>query len=53
VGTVKTRAGGRYSWPHRFTRAQRGRTFTLRAHVDSPVYPFTPGNSRPVSVRVR
>ena len=53
VATVKTRAGGRYSWPHRFTRAQRGRTFRLRAHVDSPVYPFTPGNSRPVSVRVR
>jgi 5-hydroxyisourate hydrolase-like protein (transthyretin family) len=53
VGTVKTRAGGRYSWPQRFTRAQRGRTFKLRAHVDSPVYPLTPGNSRPVSVRVR
>jgi hypothetical protein len=53
VGTVKTRAGGHYSWPHRFTPAQRGRTFVLRAHVDSPVYPFTPGNSRPVSVRVR
>jgi hypothetical protein len=53
VGTVKTRAGGSYSWPHTFTRAQRGRTFTLRAHVDSPVYPFTPGNSRAVSVRVR
>jgi hypothetical protein len=53
VGTVKTRAGGRYGWPHRFTPAQRGRRFALRAHVDSPVYPFTPGNSRGVSVRVR
>jgi hypothetical protein len=30
-----------------------GRTFAFRAHVDSPVYPFTPGNSRGFSVRVR
>jgi hypothetical protein len=53
AATVKTRAGGRYTWSHRFRRSQRGRTFTFRVHVDSPVYPFTPGNSPRVSVRVR
>jgi hypothetical protein len=53
VGTVKTRAGGRYSWPYRFKPAARGHTFAFRTHVDSPVYPFTPGNSRTLTVRVR
>ncbi len=53
VGTVKTKAGGSYSWPYRFKGSARGRTFAFRAHVDSPVYPFTPGNSKKLSVRVR
>ncbi len=53
VGNVKTRARGRYSWPYRFKQSARGRRFAFRAHVDSPVYPFTPGNSKAVSVRVR
>jgi hypothetical protein len=53
VATVKTRAGGSYSWPHRFRRNQRGRSFVFRARVDSPIYPFTPGNSKAFTVRVR
>jgi hypothetical protein len=53
VGTVKTRAGGRFTWRYRFLRQTRGRTFTLRARADSPIYPFVAGNSRPFRVRVR
>jgi hypothetical protein len=53
VGNVKTRAGGRYTWRYRFKPTDRRRSFAFRAHVDSPVYPFTPGNSRRVNVRVR
>lgn len=53
VGNVKTRAGGRYTWRYRFLRQTRGRTFTLRARVDSPIYPFVPSNSKAFRVRVR
>jgi hypothetical protein len=53
AANVKTRAGGRFSWRYRFQPANRGSTIPFRAHVDSPLYPFTPSNSRPVNVRVR
>jgi hypothetical protein len=53
IGTVKTRARGRYTWRYRFKRSARGKTFALRARVDSPVYPFTPGHSRSIRVPVR
>ena len=53
IGTVKTRARGRYTWRYRFKRSARGKTFALRARVDSPVYPFTPGHSRGLEVPVR
>lgn len=53
IGTVKTRARGRYTWRYRFKRSARGKTFALRARVDSPVYPFTPGHSPSLKVPVR
>lgn len=53
VGTVRTRAGGRFVWRYRFLVQTRGGTYTLRARADSPIYPFTAGNSRPFRVRVR
>jgi hypothetical protein len=53
VATAKTRARGRFSWPYRFKPFNRGHTFVFRAHVDSPIYPFTPGNSKAFSVHVR
>lgn len=53
VGSVKTRAGGRYTWRYRFVPAAARRSFSLRVHVDSPIYPFAAGNSRVVRVRVR
>jgi hypothetical protein len=53
VDTVETRAKGRYSWPYRFSAANAGRRFALRARVKSPNYPFDPGVSKTVAVRVR
>jgi len=53
VGIVKTRTGGRFLWRHRFLPQVVGRTFTLRAKADSPIYPFAPGTSRTFRVRVR
>jgi hypothetical protein len=53
VDHVKTRAGGRYAWRHRFERSSAGRRFVFRAQVDSPIYPFVPGHSRPVRLLVR
>ncbi len=54
VDTVKTGAGGRYSWPYRFRQAgSAGRRYFFRARVDSSIYPFSAGNSRVISVRVR
>jgi hypothetical protein len=50
---VKTTRGGRFRWTYRFKPTAAGRTFAFRAHVDSPIYPFAPGNSRPVYVDVR
>ena len=51
--TVETRKDGRYSWPHRFRADQAGRTFVFRARVKSPNYPFDPGTSATITVRVR
>ena len=54
VDTVKTGAGGRYSWPYRFrNRASAGRAYFFRARVNSAIYPVSAGNSRVISVRVR
>jgi hypothetical protein len=54
VDVVKTRADGRFSWPYRFrSRGSAGRTYAFRARVNSPIYPFAPGNSAAVIVRVR
>ena len=53
VGTVKTTRSGRFRWPYRFSRAGAGSTFAFRVRVDSPIYPFAAGNSRPILVRVR
>lgn len=54
VDVVKTHADGRFSWPYRFrSRGSAGRTYAFRARVNSPIYPFAPGNSRATRVRVR
>jgi hypothetical protein len=54
VDVVKTHADGRFSWPYRFrSRGSAGRTYAFRARVNSPIYPFAPGNSGAVIVRVR
>ena len=53
IATVKTTRGGRFRWTYRFKRGAAGRTFAFRARVDSPLYPFAAGNSKPVLVRVR
>jgi hypothetical protein len=53
VDTVETRSDGRYSWPYRFQRGQAGRRFFFRARVKSPNYPFEPGASATLAVRVR
>jgi hypothetical protein len=53
VDTVETRAGGRFSWPYRFTPRQAGRTFFFRVRVKSPNYPFEAANSAVLPVRVR
>ena len=53
VDTVETRSDGRYSWPYRFQPGQAGRTFSFRARVKSPNYPFEPGTSATIRVRVR
>lgn len=53
VDTVETGKSGRYSWPYRFSPRSAGHTFAFRARVKSPNYPFEPGTSKPVTVRVR
>jgi hypothetical protein len=54
VDTVKTRADGRYRWTYRFLAGSSpGQTFLFRVKVDSPIYPFAPGTSRPIAVPVR
>ncbi|MEA2149797.1 MAG: hypothetical protein QOD69_1627 [Solirubrobacteraceae bacterium] len=53
VDTVRTSAGGAFRWRHRFLASQTRRTFTFRAQVTSPIYPFAAGNSRAIAVRVR
>jgi 5-hydroxyisourate hydrolase-like protein (transthyretin family) len=53
VDTVETRKDGRYSWPYRFSARSGGHTFAFRARVKSPNYPFEPGTSKVVVVRVR
>ena len=43
-----------YRWTYRFqSRASAGRSYQFRVNVDSPIYPFSPGTSRVVVVRVR
>jgi hypothetical protein len=51
--TVETHRDGSYSWPHRFRADQAGRRFFFRARVKSPNYPFEPGTSPTIAVRVR
>lgn len=53
VGSVKTRARGRFTWRYRFVAAAGRRTFSMRVHIDSPIYPFAAGNSRVLRIRVR
>ncbi len=53
IDTVKTGADGRFSWPYAFKRSGAGRSFFFRARVDSPLYPFTAGNSATLRVSVR
>lgn len=53
IDTVKTRKDGRYSWPYRFSRSKGGRRFFFRARVSSSIYPFDPGTTRTIVVRVR
>jgi hypothetical protein len=53
VDTVETTRNGRYSWPYRFSARSGGHTFAFRARVKSPNYPFEPGTSKAVTVRVR
>lgn len=54
VDVVKTHADGRFSWPYRFrSSGSAGRTYAFRARVNSPIYPFAPGNSGAAIVRVR
>ena len=50
---LKATRGGRLRWRYRFSRSAAGRTFAFRVRVDSPIYPFAPGNSRTMLVRVR
>jgi hypothetical protein len=50
---VKTTRGGRFRWTYRFKPGAAGRTFAFRARVDSPIYPFAAGTSKPVFVDVR
>jgi hypothetical protein len=52
-GTVKTTKGGRFRWRYRFDPSKRGSSFLFRVRVDSPIYPFAPGNSRVVRIHVR
>lgn len=53
IDSTKTRARGRYAFSYRFKRSARGRRFALRVRVSSPIYPFTTGYSRRLSIRVR
>jgi hypothetical protein len=53
IDDVKTTRGGRFRWTYRFKSSGGGRTFGFRARVESPVYPFAAGNSKPMFVRVR
>jgi 5-hydroxyisourate hydrolase-like protein (transthyretin family) len=54
IDTVKTGSDGRYRWTYRFQLgASAGRRYQFRVKVDSPIYPFSPGTSRTVVVRVR
>lgn len=53
AGEATTRADGRFRWRYRFRfRSSVGRTYRFRAKVSSPIYPFEPGYSRAVVVRV-
>lgn len=53
IGVVRTDSHGRFAWRHRFKSISAGGAFTFRAHVSSPIYPFAPGNSPPVTITVR
>jgi hypothetical protein len=53
IATVKTARGGTFRWRYRFSRAGAGRTFAFRVRSDSPIYPFAPGTSKAMLVRVR
>lgn len=53
IGQARTHGDGTFTWPYRFKRTAAGRTFALRALVDSPIYPFARGHSPSVRVRVR
>lgn len=53
IDDVKTDLDGAYAWRHRFLAVSSGKTFRFRALVDSPIYPFHPGRSKPVRFRVR
>jgi len=53
IGKARTRANGHFTWLYRFKDSAAGRTFAIRAQVDSPIYPFAPASGRPTFVRVR
>ncbi len=50
--TTTTTRGGRYRFGYRFKPTAAGRRFHLRVLVDSPLYPFARGSSRPAAIRV-
>jgi len=54
IHTTKTSRDGRFRWSYRFRNPiSRHRTYFFRARVSSPIYPFAPGNSRAMAIRVR
>lgn len=50
--TTTTRRNGRFRFGYRFKLPAAGRAFHLRVIVDSPIYPFLRGASRPIRIRV-
>jgi hypothetical protein len=54
LGTARTGKGGRFHDGYRFRYSEGVQVYSFRAHVPAQRgYPFAPGSSRPVRVRVR
>ena len=50
IGKARTRSDGHFTWRYGFKASAAGRTFAICAQLASPIYPFTPGSSRPTFV---